>query len=154
MNIGFDGQSTSSMILNSFYNPANYVVLGKHNVQIVWEFINDIYFGKTLSQAYNNIVTYCNNQRSNYEKIIIVTVLPINRAASGLSVAETNAIHDTFNTTVRTNYSQFADAYIEVRDDDLLNNYNSSVYTDGIHLNEAGYRKIALKCLDKLKQLY
>lgn len=146
VNYGVGGQTTSAMLedANTQVDTTSNISREK-NVVVCWEGINDIYFGATATQAYNNLVSYCTSRRAYGFKVVIVTLTP-RQNTNTPSFQETRRLE--VNSLIRSNWTTFADALADVAADNRLGDYddclNTTYYTaDKVHMNNTGYTIVA-----------
>jgi lysophospholipase L1-like esterase len=101
---------------------------------------NDIAGGATGAAAYTTAVSLCQGRRTAGYKVIAFT-LP---ARGGFNSTQ-NGYLATYNTSVRSNWTTFADALADVGADARMQNSANTTYfdTDGTHLTAAGYGVVA-----------
>lgn len=106
------------------------------NILVLWGGTNDI-SGSSGATVYAAYASYCATARANGWKVVAVTMLPRNTGGN-----ETNRTD--FNTLLRANWSNFADALADVDLCSLMNTVAStaSAYyeADRIHPSELGNR--------------
>lgn len=114
-------------------------------IVIAWEITNDLFFGATATQAYNNIVSYCNNRRALGDLVVVATCLP--RSGAGTPITfETD--RQTVNGLIQSAWATFADALSDVGNDATIgqpgDTTNTTYYlSDQTHLTAAGYSIVA-----------
>jgi lysophospholipase L1-like esterase len=144
-NLGVDSQTTTLMIANSGAKiDANGSGVRPRQIVVCWEGRNDIYNGATATQAYNNLITYCQDRRTAGFLVIVGTLLP----ASGFATPATfEADRQAVNTNLRANWNSFADALSDPGADATVGqsgeDANSTYYVDGTHMTNAGYAIVA-----------
>jgi lysophospholipase L1-like esterase len=144
INRGVNSQTTQHMIDDYTSDILPLKSLGT-NILIVWECTNDLYFGATVKEAFDNSKSYCQKARSDGWKVIVMSALPRGQLKlDGSSISTYNAQLDSINYLLYANWHKFADAYVDVRGDKRLTDYRNSVYfsSDSIHLAEAGYKVV------------
>jgi lysophospholipase L1-like esterase len=107
---------------------------------------NDIAGNSTASSIYSNLVSYCGSVKSAGGKIVISTILP--RSGTNNFNASQETVRQTYNTTIRANWSKIADALVDLDADTVVGGVgassNTTYYsTDGIHRTAAGNQVIA-----------
>ena len=143
-NFGIGGQTTPQMItgapteIDPLYSANN-----TDNIVVCWEGTNDIVVNSASAvTAYNNLVTYCQARRTAGFKVVILTILPRN---SGGAQPTFDADRLAANASIVANWATFADALADVAADSRIGNAppNGTYFTDGTHLNSAGYAIVA-----------
>lgn len=120
---------------------------------LIWIGTNDLAIhGDSAATAYANYVALLRAVATQAQSVGVkvyiyaFTVLPRNTTGQ---VAGFEAVRQTFNTSVRTNYHDFADALIDVGNDATIGGataYNNATYYSGAdftHLTTAGYAIVA-----------
>lgn len=116
------------------------------NVCNVWIGSNDIQTSnKTGAQMGQEIGVLCQLLRNQGWKVAVTTVLP--RTASN-TVPDNETRRVDLNNYLAANFSTFADGFVDLRTDPLLNDplapNNTAVYdVDKVHLKGAGYARVA-----------
>jgi len=145
-NFGVSSQTTVQMTsdaqaqIDSLYNLSKY-----RNIVVVWEGTNDIYFGATAEEAYNNLVSYCQARRSAGYKVVIVTLLPRSNAGTPVGF-DTDRL--SVNTNIRNNWTTFADAIADVASNTAIGDAGDELDTiyynsDKVHMTDTGYGVVA-----------
>jgi lysophospholipase L1-like esterase len=106
---------------------------------------NDRYNGTAIATVQNRFQTYCESRQASGWKVVAVTMLPRSDAGTPAGF-ETD--RQTFNTWLRANYTNFADALADVAADtrigDSGDELDSTYYSaDQVHPKTAGYTVIA-----------
>jgi lysophospholipase L1-like esterase len=155
-NSGVSSQTTAEMIaayraqIGQFFDGSK-----SGNVAIIWEGINDLFFGASAATAYGNLVTLCGLARAGGFKVAIGTCIP--RWGFGTSTIpgtpeEQYATYwseaQSVNASIRANWRSFADALLDVQADVRLGAPGSELDTtyravDQVHYNDAGYALVA-----------
>ena len=144
-NSGAIGETVAQMT-STAPNLVDPCITGFDRRQIVCLFggTNDLYFGADASTTYNRIVTYCQARQAAGWKVITFTLLP--RSDGGTPVTF-EADRQTVNTSIRNNWTTFADALCDVGGDATIGapgaSTNPTYYCDGVHLTDAGYAIVA-----------
>lgn len=133
------------------------------NIVIAMEVRNDLVFGASTTDAYNHMVTYCQNAKNNGFYVIGVNHTP---SQGGSPVGRTQAQLETARQTVRssfltdfnvaTNYSlvfkpangiTYANLWVDVGGDAVMGDWNNctdvSLYSDTTHTTTTGATNIA-----------
>lgn len=111
------------------------------DVVVFWEIINDLAAGgQNATQAYNNVVTFCNLVRATGAKVAVMTMIAADLTGTYPSI-DTN--RQTVNTNIRNNYTSHADVLIDPASlsqfDALADTANASIYdADLTHLTNTG----------------
>jgi lysophospholipase L1-like esterase len=118
-NSAVSGQTTRDISTNyaaqvgSFYSAANTL-----NVVVIQEVMNDIYFGQTGSQAYNNLKTLCQSARATGFKVLVLLSQPDRNDFPGSSTISapqrTNyqAAYTSFLTLFLADWYTFCDGFV------------------------------------------
>jgi len=154
-NFGIGGYSTTQLIqlgqrIDTIQYPdTTYIVL-------LDEARNDIYYGLTGQQAYQNYKTYCLNRKEANSNVKLVLCIPTpSIGVNNSEIANFRALikADFKNTSDNTVYinSSYADVLIDLQNDSIIGfpncNLNTLYYCDGIHLTDLGnqYRAKAIE---------
>lgn len=141
LEMGVGGQTTGAMIVlaPTKIDPLFRATRSK-NIVVCWEILNDVLLGgANATQAYNDVVSYCTGRRAAGFEVVVVTALP----ANATTYPTWEAIRQTVNTNIRTNWATFADALADVGDDATIGQAgqaaNQTYYTsDEVHLRVPG----------------
>lgn len=137
---GFPDLTNRASIIDSYLQPGRGP--GK-NILVVWAGTNDINLGGlTSSAALTRMQTYCQARQLAGWKVVVLTMLPVTSSTT----TETSRI--AFNTSVRSNWQNFANALADVGGDANIGapgaNTNTTYYNaDLIHLTPLGYTIVA-----------
>jgi lysophospholipase L1-like esterase len=146
INLASNGSATTNLILSAgnkidaLYEPE---MPGK-NICIFWEGTNDISQGKTDTQAYNNIKSYCQARKAIGWKVIIGTLPP----RTYLGAANQEAYRLSVNTIILENALSegWADAIADIASDEVMGNidttYDRDYYYDRLHMTPAGHNLV------------
>lgn len=117
---------------------------------VAWEITNDIVVnGANGTTAYNNFVTYCTGRQAAGFTVIALTVLDRVDFTSTMRGYRNDA-----NTSLRANWATFSSALVDVAAIPELSDYtNTTYFTDGVHLTNAGYALVADAVYDALVSL-
>jgi len=146
-NFSVSGQTTTQMIsdANSQIDGA-YDSSKNYNIVVCWEGINDLYFGVTITQAYNNIVNYCLGRKAKGFKVVVVTLTPRQNVGTPAN-QEVNRL--AVNALILQNWKTFADALADIGNNvpmGVFETCNNSIYyasTDLVHFTDVGYNILA-----------
>jgi lysophospholipase L1-like esterase len=143
-NFGVSGQTTLQMSADAVAQIDSLLpVIKRQGVLISWEVTNSLYFGRTVNQAYNDFLSYCQARKAAGWVVVAVSALPRNQMKQdGSSISVYNQDLDAVNALMAANWSTFADSYLDVRTaipQFASNPVSTSYMPDGIHLNEAGH---------------
>jgi lysophospholipase L1-like esterase len=130
-NFGVAGQTTTQMQTDAV---AQIDSLNKTNkVLIVWEYLNDAFFGATAVQAAANMRQYCISRRTaGWRVLLLTTPATIN---SGL---DTKLV--LIDKLVKNSWQEYANGLLDVRSiPELANAARTDMYYDNVHLSNAGY---------------
>ena len=112
----------------------------QHNICLVMEGINDIYFGATAVGAYTNLVTYCKARQLAGFKVVIGTLTP--RQNAGCPPTQ-EADRLTVNELIRANWRTFANGLADVAAIPEIGEFDrcrdTVYYWDLVHLAPRGY---------------
>jgi lysophospholipase L1-like esterase len=147
---GLSGQGTPQLKADAATNiyPFSKSFL-THNIYFIWELTNDMTInGATYTQAYNNLVSYCQELKS-YQPdayIIVGTMMPRGGIATRQNDANLNDA-TTLNGLVRLNGDNAWDAVCDTASDLLMgqNGQNTDLTyynADTIHPNSTGYQRL------------
>jgi lysophospholipase L1-like esterase len=139
-NLGVGGQTTAQMIARAAAVVDTLIDPTRQNIYVGWEGINDLYFGATAQQAYDNLVALYQGRRAAGFKVVAVTLTP--RANPG-TPAGYEAARLQVNDWVRQHWRTFADA---VADNGSTSPVGSAScltdtfwYPDLVHHTDNGY---------------
>lgn len=151
-NVGVSAQTTSDMASDAASQVDTLINGGVENILFAWEIGNDIYFNGDVSAAETRWTNYCNARKAAGWTVICINLMPRNQTSSfGDDVTTFNSKLSSANTWLAANYSSFSDALVDVRSDSRLNDYtNTTYFSDGTHLTNAGYGVVAELCLSVL----
>lgn len=177
---GQAGQQWSFLTANSIgfaqFNAA------KTNIYLAWEGTNSIFFGGTAQSAFNDCLAYCSALKAAHPlaKIVVMTTAPYYNERQGQTFSQgeidtVNAIHNQYNTLIKTQGKPLIDTVIDLRDNDSpFNNSNFPDYTSSrfitqtppyltsgqdfaanryVHFSASGYAMVANLVFNKLKSL-
>jgi lysophospholipase L1-like esterase len=105
-----------------------------------WGGTNDIFFGDSAATAISDYASYCTARRAAGWKVVAFTILP--RSDTGVPGAfETS--RQTFNTSIRANWTTYADALADVAANTTIGDAGDELDTtyyqsDKVHLTTAG----------------
>lgn len=144
VNVAVSAQTTTNMLrdateeVDGLYDPARLGLI------VVWEGTNDLYFGASPNDAYEHLVTYCQDRKDRGWRVIVLTLLP----RSGRGTPPTfEADRQTVNAMLRTSWPQFADVLVDVAADPVIGparqEVDTTYYADRVHLTTAGNRLVA-----------
>lgn len=178
-NKGVGAQNTQDMEADASTDIDPLYDSSKSNYLLVWEGRNDLNQnnGLTVQQAYNNLVTYCENRQAVGWKVILFSLLPSYTASyngdttvAGYEALEADRV--ALNVLLKANWTFFADGYVDFDSDPEINTFHNNeqsgyvyssstaptastngLYTDGTHLTNAGYAIVAKLALNELVRL-
>ena len=144
-NYGVSGQTTAQMVTDGVAQiDSRYITGVSKNVVVAWEITNDLKLGADRATAYANMVAYCQARKNAGFSVVLLTILP--RTQVGLPEtfeADRIAIND----LIKANYASYASAVADVAADSRIGDYGDSddttYYSDGVHMTEAGYAIVA-----------
>lgn len=144
-NVALGGANTAVQAAKARYNiDSHYSTVRAANIAVLWEITNDLKTNLNAADAITRYVAWCQGRRALGFKVVALTVLP--RKLSDVYAAF-EADRQTCNAYLRANWASFADALADVAADtrigDAGDELNPMYYSDGVHLNNAGYAIIA-----------
>jgi lysophospholipase L1-like esterase len=145
-NLGVPGQTTTQRAADAQVQIKN--KYGSHrsrNVAVLWELTNDLTNTQNAATVISDFSSWCSDVRSAGYKVVAVTCLP--RSNGGL-YANFETDRQTVNTSIRANYTSYADALADVAADNRIGDFGDSDDTtyydaDKTHLNDTGYAIVA-----------
>ena len=144
VNQGIDGDSTGGMLERFSRN----VEPEKPDVVIIWGGINDLSSRRTPEDTLPNIVELVERSKAIGAVPVVLNVTPVAGVHFNDTVRELNNLTKDFCESSDTTY---VDLYTELVDED--GNLADLYSNDGVHLSDAGYKKIILpifQCLIKI----
>lgn len=160
VNVAVGGQTCAQMIADGSSQVAPLREAGRDCILVVSEGGNDISFGATPQQAFQNIRDYCLLRRSEGFYVLIWDCPFRHNSPSGFytAAAYKQALID-FNALVRSSWKEFADAYMDTRrhfpyvpDNDYTGALNGGFwFPDCVHPSATGNAIIAAKLVEHLK---
>jgi len=134
-NLGVNGDSTWGM-LKRFDSQ---VIRENPDYLIIWGGINDLYMSKESSDVFNNLKKMYEKARGSAFEPIACTMTSVRGFDS--FIPKIMEINDYIRDYCKTENILLADLFSATSDDSgsLMESYSS----DGVHLNEVGYRKVA-----------
>ena len=143
LNLGVGGQRIDTMLTNAptVVDPLYMSTGVSKSIVICWGGSNDLaVFGRSDTDVYNDIASYCSGRQTTGFKVIVLTILPRTDCTAG-----EETYRQSVNTSIRANWATFADALVDVAADTRLDDFNDATYfyTDKIHLTDAGYAVVA-----------
>ena len=122
------------------------------NIAVVLIGINNLGGGQTPAQVYSQLVAYCQSLQAGGWKVVVCT-LP---SADYQGTVEDTS-RDTYNSSIRSGWTGFADALADVASDPHLGpdgSYSNTTWysSDQLHLSDAGYASVATVVLGALAQ--
>ena len=133
VNEGMDGDSTGGMLerFSRSVEPA------KPDIVLIWGGINDLSSRKTPEETLPNIIELAERSKALGAVPIVINVTPVEGAHFNETVCRLNELIEKYCTESETMY---LDLYSELVDSEgkLAETYSN----DGVHLSDAGYRKI------------
>ena len=148
-NIGKAGAQTTLIQTNSDkYALPLYSTEYEANVAVVWAGFNDLFHTTHSATNVNNGITnLCNSLKAKGFKVAVVTITPTT-STSPAPHANFETRRTDVNNYIIANYTNFADGLINLTSDALISGVsapNDTTYfdPDKIHLNKAGYKRVA-----------
>jgi hypothetical protein len=151
-NVAIGGQTTQEMIDNASDVDALLDGGATNNILIAWEITNHLLLNITTTTAQNAFQEYCEDRTAaGWNKIIVITNTPRNLSNGTWTMTQVNDRLDTTNTWLRANYTDFANALVDiqaapemVRSDSTEGNPpNATYYSDTTHYTSSGYLVLA-----------
>ena len=149
-NVGISGTTTQQIMARALGRVTGLAGPGRRSILCFWEITNDLvgnynngsYGVNAQTQAYSNVVNYCQTQRQSGYRVVVFTCLP--RSVGGNFETDRLAV----NSLIRSNWATFADTLADVGSDAVIGQLsttsNATYYNaDGIHLTDAGYAIVA-----------
>ena len=176
-NKGVGGQTTQQMEADAVTDIDPLINVSKRNILLAWEARNDmIQNSLSVSDAYNNMVTYCTNRRAAGWEVIVGTILPTwtatykgDSTVTGYNLLNTE--REAVNVLIRYNWASFADGIVDFALDSDFNTFHNNeqagyvfsatrpttsangLYGDGTHCTDAGYQVISNMFFDEIIKL-
>jgi hypothetical protein len=136
-NFGVGGQTTLNMLTDAVSQIDSQYVANK--VLIVWEIRNHLVSGVDLPTALSTLSQYCLGRRSAGYRVLVIGCIPTTRTPPDLSPSF-NLLLSEANRLIRRDWRNYCDGFVDVEAiAGLQNPADTSTYSDGIHLNAAGY---------------
>lgn len=153
LNLGVGGQRIDTMLTNAatVVDPLYMATGVNKSVVVCWGGSNDLaVFGRSDTDVYNDIVSYCSGRQTTGFKVIVLTIMPRRDCTAGKET-----YRQSVNTSLRANWASYADALVDVAADSRLDDFNDTTYfyTDKIHLVDAGYAVVASLINDAIEAL-
>jgi lysophospholipase L1-like esterase len=160
VNLGVGGQTCAQMIADGSSQVAPLLEAGRDCIMVVNEGGNDIYFGATAQQAYQNMRDYCLLRRSEGFYVLVWSCPNRNNGFSadpgGSPVAYQAALLD-FNNRLERGWKEFADAFMDARrhfpyaPEANFPGNGGFWFPDCVHPSATGNAIIAAKLIEHLK---
>lgn len=149
-NVAVVGKTIEDMLADGAANVDTLFVSGKNNVVSIWAGTNDLAPAtRAVALVEADYQAYCEDRQAAGFKVIAWTILPRNTGSHGGNQTTFNSDRAAFNTWLRANWSNFADALCDVAADTTIGTSNTA-YTDAtyyngdqIHLTAAGMTIVA-----------
>jgi lysophospholipase L1-like esterase len=119
-------------------------IAGAMNVCIAWASTNDLKGGFDPGYVMGLYSAYLSRRKARGYRTIAISILP---RYSSTTPASFESARQTFNTSLRANWRNFADALADVAADprigDAGDEFDTTLYADQVHLTDAGYAIVA-----------
>lgn len=146
-NFGVGGQTTDAMIADAATQiDTTLAAVGTYSAQVLlgWEGTNDLYFGATAQDAYDDLATYYAARKAAGWRVLAFTITP--RSNSG-TPSDFETKRQQVNALLRANWPAFADGLVDVAADHRIGREgaetDTTYYTDLVHMTNAGYAVVA-----------
>lgn len=162
VNYAVGGQTCAQMIADASQTIGAQFNPSRNNFLIVNEGGNDITFGATPQQAFDNLKQYCMLRRSEGYYVLVWDCLFRHNPANGFyTIAQYKQALIDFNFLVRSNWKDFADAYMDSRKEFPfvpLNDYTGALnggfwFPDCIHPGATLTALLAIRLIEYLKKI-
>jgi lysophospholipase L1-like esterase len=142
-NLGVQGEEIASMTAaaHARVDPL-YDTRVRRNVVVIWGGTNDLSNGRSVTEVYHDLVSYCRGRRARGYNVVVLTLLP--RGKDKRFEAE----REELNAKIRATWHRFADGLADVGNDPTIGSpgaqKNQRYYRiDNTHLTAAGYAIVA-----------
>lgn len=136
--VALGAQTTGNMFSDAAEQVDTLIQPDRPNILIVFEVVNDLYFGAGVLQALLNLCDYCNGRRSAGFKVVVIGPLPTTRANLADDLPTTQAKLAEIEAWLDINWRSVADAYLNPRTIPGLAEWSSAYFYDEVHLNDTG----------------
>lgn len=157
INKGSGGQTTPEIISDAVSDIDINIDEEKINILCVWEVGNDIYYNGSVSQAINNITTYCQARKLAGWKVVLLGLSDrFQSTAFGDNQSQYRAKLSEANMILKNTYKTIgADVFIDIGSDSRLQDATdlSYFYSDSVHLIQAGNNVVADMVMKGLRKL-
>lgn len=138
-NVGLNSDTVQSMLTEAATQVDPFLHSGSlwKTYAALWAGTNDLALaGRTDSQVYADIVTWCTARRAAGFKVVVSSIIA--RGATLPGNFET--YRASVNTQLRANWTTFADAFVDAAADSRLSDATNTTYfnVDQVHLTTAG----------------
>lgn len=145
-NYAISGRSTTVLLSEWGSKVKPYV--DSNDVVVLWEITNDIASGKTATQAYNNVVSYCDSVQAKGAKAVLCTGIPRNDNVNYWAKIDSVNQMILADTTIADLVINLNSTTFDARTDaDNTTYYNA----DKVHLTASGEAAIASLMLTRLR---
>jgi lysophospholipase L1-like esterase len=160
VNVGVGGKTCAQMIADASTQVAPLFEAGRDNIIVVNEGGNDIYFGATAQQAFQNMRDYCLLRRSEGFYVLVWSAPKRNNGFSANPSGDPSGFQSAlldFNNRLASGWKEFADAFMDTREHFPYApeaNYPSNGgfwFPDCIHPSATGNAILAAKIIECLK---
>ena len=149
-NLAVIGKTAAEMLADAPAQVSAYYAPGKTNLVTIWAGTNDLApSGAVVADLQTTFQALCETWRNAGSKVLAYTMLPRNTGAAGGNQTQFNNNRATFNTWLRSNYTNFADGLVDVAADSNIGvsdtAYANTTYyvNDQTHLLPAGQTIVA-----------
>lgn len=145
----YSAQAGTTMVvaagLNASMVNASFIP-SRRNVYTLFLGTNDLAANNSEATLETNFANFCEARKSydSHWLVVVCTILPRSSAFSGgQNSSGFESSRGTFNSWLRANYTKFADALIDFAGDSTIGDQadasNTTYYSDGVHLTNAGH---------------
>jgi lysophospholipase L1-like esterase len=162
VNVGVGGQNCAQMIVDGSSQVAPLREAGRDNIVVVNEGGNDIYFGATAAQAFQNIRDYCLLRRAEGFYVLVWSCLHRNNGFSSNPTGDPSGFQAAlldFNNRLERGWKEFADAYMDTRKhfpyipEANFPDNGGFWFPDCVHPSATGNAILAAKLIEHLKRI-
>lgn len=130
------------------------IQVGKRNVLLIWEEVNQLYYGMSIGRYETKLQQYCNTARADGWEVLVISQTARDTSTNhgffntpgpsddtyGMNIIQAT---DTINVWMRANWPNFANGIIDLASLPIFQNYPDSNTTyhysfDGIHYSDYG----------------
>lgn len=165
VNIGIPSQTAADMQSGTI-DLASAHATGKQNILVAWELTNSIYFGRTPTQAVDDLMSYIATAKTlkSWNSVIVVNTIPRYQTTSGgATAAQYNTYLLEANVLLAQRYREQATILVDLRASGspfAFSDFAQATFTasglynaDNIHCNNAGYLVVAQYVAQALRRV-